>query len=74
MSDIHPVPEAPAEANATAPDRSGGSDSRAIDWFGLTESNLPSNGVAKPPAQPPAPAPAPELEGPGFASIGGLKP
>jgi hypothetical protein len=40
----------------------------AVDWFGLTESNLPS-----PPDSSPEPA-APVLQDPGFASVGGLRP
>ena len=40
----------------------------AVDWFGLTESNLPS-----PSDSSPEPA-APVLQDPGFASVGGLRP
>jgi hypothetical protein len=40
----------------------------SVDWFGLTESNLPS-----PPERSPDPA-APVLQDPGFASVGGLRP
>jgi hypothetical protein len=44
----------------------------AVDWFGLTESNLESN-LPSPPDSLPDPA-APVLQDPGFASVGGLRP
>ena len=67
MPENRPVPDNGAEAPA-APECAGQTASRAVDWFGLTESNLPS-GREEPPADE-----TPEPEGPSLASIGGLRP
>ncbi len=68
-SDRPDAPAAPAAPGAAA-QRSVD----AVDWFGLTESNvLPAPNRSPPPdSLPEAPSPAPQ--DPGFASVGGLRP
>lgn len=50
------------------PEASGKGDPKIVDWFGLTESNVPpKTDEAMPPAKV-------ELQGPSLCSIGGLRP
>jgi hypothetical protein len=64
--DATAAPAATADAVARAVD--------AVDWFGLTESNVPPapDRPSPPERRPAAPSPAPQ--DPGFASVGGLRP
>lgn len=56
------------EEPAPPPEDSGKGDPKVVDWFGLTESNVP-------PTAETAPAPKKvELQGPSLCSIGGLRP
>jgi hypothetical protein len=57
-----------SEGELQRPDGAGKSEPQVVDWFGLTESNLPPKPVA-----PAAPATV-ELQGPTLSSIGGLRP
>lgn len=55
--------------SAGVPDRPGSADGdKVVDWFGLTESNLPSQAVV------PAPPEREELPMPTLSSLGGLRP
>lgn len=57
-----------AEEPSSPPEDSGKRDPRIVDWFGLTESNVPpTSGTAPPPEKV-------ELQGPSLCSIGGLRP
>ena len=66
-------PDAPAPPAATG--AAGQRAVDAVDWFGLTESNMPpapSRSPLPPESVPEASSPA--LQDPGFASVGGLRP
>jgi hypothetical protein len=68
MPDTCPVPDDSAEGASKAPHCAESTDACAVDWFGMTESNLSSGHEVPPPEE------APEPLGPSLAFIGGLRP
>ena len=63
-----PGPEASSPDQPAAQPGKGPAKRQVVDWFALTEDNLP------PPDDPPAPSEEPTLEVPSACSIGGLRP
>lgn len=69
MSEEGRSPEGVETDTSTLPEQPRGSAPLAVDWFGLTESNLP-----QPPDGAAEGATEPELQVPGLSCAGGLRP
>jgi hypothetical protein len=68
VSEERPSPDDIEPASSAVPEDSRGSARQAVDWFGLTESNLP------PPPDGAAEAAEPVLQVPSLTFAGGLRP
>jgi hypothetical protein len=69
MSQEGRSPEGVEADTSTLPEQPRGTAPHPVDWFGLTESNLP-----QPPAGAAEGATEPELQVPFLSSTGGLRP